>query len=75
MEQAPQTNEYEHLISDLIDVGVRYGTSLLMALLILIVGALLARWISRLVRNRLEKVERFDQTLTPILESVGSGRL
>jgi len=70
MEQAPQTNEYEHLISDLIDVGVRYGTSLLMAILILIVGALLARWISRLVRNRLEKVERFDQTLTPILAQI-----
>ena len=70
MEQVPSSNEYQRLISDLIDVGVQYGLSLLTAVLILIVGAVISRWVSRIVRDRLEKVDRFDQTLTPILAQI-----
>jgi len=70
MDQIPKSNEYEQLISDLIDVGVQYGLAVITAIAVLIAGLIISRWLSRMLRRRLENIEGFDQTLPPILAQI-----
>ena len=70
METTPNLDEYGAIAAELIDLGVRYGLSLISAVAVLIIGSLLARWLSRGMRARLEGIDKFDQTLTPILAQV-----
>ena len=70
MDQIPNSEEYERLISDLIDVGVQYGLAFITAVIVLIAGVYIARWLSRMLRRRLEQIEGLDKTLPPILEQI-----
>jgi len=70
METTPNLDEYGAIAAELIDLGVQYGLSLISAVAVLIIGSLLARWLSRGLRARLEGIDKFDQTLTPILTQV-----
>ena len=49
------------------EVVVPYGFNILGAIVILIIGWLIASWASKRVRKACEKSERIDKTLTPIL--------
>jgi small conductance mechanosensitive channel len=52
---AGASDHVQHLIDTLEDMGAKYGLKILVALLILIVGMIVARWISGLVQRSLEK--------------------
>ncbi|TVQ71987.1 MAG: mechanosensitive ion channel family protein [Balneolaceae bacterium] len=49
------------------EVIVPYGLNIVGAIVILIIGWLIASWASKRVRKACEKSERIDKTLTPIL--------
>ncbi|GAB4235368.1 MAG: mechanosensitive ion channel [Methyloligellaceae bacterium] len=62
--------QYGTLAAELVDIGIQYGLSLLSAVAILVAGFVLAGWISRTLRRRLETIKRFDHTLIPILAQI-----
>ncbi|RMF00934.1 MAG: mechanosensitive ion channel family protein [Alphaproteobacteria bacterium] len=62
--------QYGTLATELVDIGIQYGLSLLSAVAILVAGFVLAGWISRTLRRRLETIKRFDHTLIPILAQI-----
>ena len=47
--------------------AVAYGTRLIMALIILVVGLIVAGWLGRSVMNFTRKSNRVDPTLAPLL--------
>ena len=70
MEMTPSLQQYSTIMSELIDLGVQYGLSLITAVAVLIMGSLMAKWLSRGIRARLEGIDNFDHTLTPILAQI-----
>ncbi len=54
----------------LLEAGVSYGLSLATAIALLIAGITVSGWASRAVRRKLEAIEKFDQTLVPILAQI-----
>jgi len=70
METLSNLDHYNAIMTELIDLGVQYGLSIFTAILVLVIGSVLARWMSRGLKLRLETVDRFDQTLTPILAQI-----
>lgn len=70
MDQSAKVDEYKAVATELIDLGVEYGLSLVSAVAILIAGFILAGWVSRAIRSRLDKIKRFDKTLIPILSQI-----
>jgi small conductance mechanosensitive channel len=70
MDTTQTLEQYSAVTAELIDLGVRYGLSFLSAIAVLIIGSLMAKWLSRALRRRLEGVDKFDQTLTPILAQI-----
>ena len=58
------------MIADLVDAGVSYALSLSSAIIILIVGFILAGWVARMIRRRLSSISRFDRTLIPVLAQI-----
>lgn len=62
--------ELQELYTYLITEGVDMGLSILSALLILIVGFWLAGRISKVVRNRLSKLKRLDDTVAGFVSSL-----
>ena len=70
MNQLAKVDEYRAVVVNVLDLGVEYGLNLFSAVAILIAGFLLAGWASKMVRRRLEKISRFDQTLIPILAQI-----
>jgi len=57
----------ENIDQIIAEVVVPYGLNILGAVVILIIGWLIASWASKRVRKACEKSERIDKTLTPIL--------
>lgn len=57
----------ENIDQIIAEVVVPYGLDILGAVVILIIGWLIASWASKRVRKACEKSERIDKTLTPIL--------
>ena len=70
MEATANLKQYNAIMSELIDLGVQYGLNLISAIAVLVIGFLLARWLSAGLRARLETIDRFDQTLTPIFAQI-----
>ncbi len=70
MDTTQTLEQYSAVMAELIDLGVRHGLSFLSAVAVLIIGSLMAKWLSRAVRTRLESIDKFDQTLTPILAQI-----
>ncbi len=68
MEQ--QQEKTESFLNQAIDGAVDYGLDMLGALVILIVGALLAGWARRSVLRVLNRVPRVDETLKPVIASI-----
>lgn len=58
------------LTGQLIDAGVDFSINLLSAILLLAAGSFIAGYAGRAVRARLEKIEKFDQTLIPVLSQI-----
>ncbi len=57
----------ENIEEIIAEVVVPYGLNIVGAIVILIIGWLIAGWAGRRVRKSCEKSERIDKTLTPIL--------
>ncbi len=67
MDQLATVDKYKAVATELVDLGINFGFSLLTAIAILVVGFIIAGWASRTARARLENLKRFDTTLIPIL--------
>ncbi len=59
--------QIEAVASSWAQTGLPYILSLTTAIILLIAGFMAARFVSRLVKYRLEKVEKVDKTLIPVL--------
>lgn len=70
MENLANAEEYKAAAAEFVDLGVQYGLNLLAAILILIAGFVIAGWLSRSIRRRLEAIKRFDKTLIPVLSQI-----
>jgi small conductance mechanosensitive channel len=70
MNDLAKVDEYKAVAVELVDLGLDYGLSLVSAILILIIGFILAGWVSRTIRGRLQRIKRFDKTLIPILAQI-----
>lgn len=62
--------QYKAVATEFVNLGVAYSLSLLSAIVILIVGYVLAGWVSRAIRLRLLRIKRFDRTLIPVLSQI-----
>lgn len=62
--------EYKAVAAEFVNLGVEYGLSLVSAIFILIAGYVLAGWVSRAIRARLQRIKRFDRTLIPVLSQI-----
>lgn len=70
MNDLAKVDEYKAVAAEFVDLGLEYGLSLVSAILILIAGYVLAGWVSRTIRHRLERIKRFDKTLIPVLSQI-----
>jgi small conductance mechanosensitive channel len=70
MNYLAKVDEYKAIAAELVNLGVEYGLSLISAIIILIAGYVLAGWVSRAIRNKLQRIKRFDKTLTPVLSQI-----
>lgn len=59
--------EYQKMISNVLPFLTQYALQIIGALVILIVGWVIANWLGKRVRKILEKSSRVDATLVPIL--------
>lgn len=69
--EQPKLEQAASIAADLMEAGVTYGLNLLTAILLLIGGYLLSRFVGSLIRNRLAAMGRFDTTLVPVLAQIG----
>ncbi len=70
MNSLAKVDEYKVIAAELVNLGVEYGLSLVSAIIILIAGYVLAGWVSRAIRNKLQRIKRFDKTLIPVLSQI-----
>ena len=70
MNYLAKVDEYKAIAAELVNLGVEYGFSLISAIIILIAGYVLAGWVSRAIRNKLQRIKRFDKTLIPVLSQI-----
>jgi small conductance mechanosensitive channel len=70
MDQMQKVDEYKAVASEFADLGLEYGVSLVSAIAILIIGFMIAGWVSRTVKQRLDRIKKFDKTLIPILSQI-----
>jgi small conductance mechanosensitive channel len=70
MNDLAKVEEYKAVAAQFVDLGLVYGLSLLSAIVILIAGYVLAGWVSRAIRNKLQRIKRFDKTLVPVLSQI-----
>jgi small conductance mechanosensitive channel len=63
-------NESMRMIGELTDVGAQYALDLLGAILLIIFGWILAGWAQRILRRALDRIDRLDPTLRPLIASV-----
>ena len=70
MNDLAKVDEYKAMAAEFAGIGMGYGLSLVTAITILIAGVILAGWVSRAIRHRLEAVRRFDKTLIPVLAQI-----
>lgn len=56
--------------SQLIEMGIAYGTQILAAVITLIVGFMIAKWSSKLVYKALKRIPHFDEMLARFLQSM-----
>ena len=62
-----QTRE---LIENVIAVGVEYGIDIVGAIVLLVVGWIVAGWIRRVIRRTLDRVPALDETLKPFIANL-----
>lgn len=62
-------NESMRMVGELIDVGAQYAVDVLGAILLIIFGWVLAGWVHRALRRALDRIERLDPTLRPLIAS------
>lgn len=70
MDKVVDTAQLTTLMNELIGQLTQFGLSALAAIAILIAGYIIAKRGASMVRERLGRLEKFDQTLTPILAQV-----
>lgn len=61
---------YTKAASEMFTSGLDYTLSLATAIALLIAGFIIAGWVSRTIRRRLEAIDKFDRTLIPILSQI-----
>lgn len=67
---AQSAETYKALMVEFADIGLEYGLNLVTAITILIAGFVIAGWVSRMVRRRLEGLRRFDNALIPVVTQI-----
>ncbi len=70
MKEIENLEDYKTFASELFKFGFEHTVTIFSAIAILIVGFIIASWVSRIIRNRLEKLKRFDKTLIPVLSQI-----
>ena len=70
MNKLDKVEEYKGVASDLLGFGYDHMVNIASALAILVAGFILAGWIARIVRRRLEGVKRFDKALIPVVAQI-----
>lgn len=70
MELNKSTSEWQALIGDMGQTLLGMGLSVVTALLLLIAGFIVAGWVSRIIRRHLSGIDKFDQTMTPVLAQI-----
>ena len=70
MNQPEKVEDYKALASEFMQFGFEHTVNIFSALAILVAGFILAGWLARLVRRRLEKLKRFDNTLVPVVAQI-----
>lgn len=61
---------YTQAASEMFSSGLDYTLSLATAIALLIAGFIIAGWVSRTIRRRLQSIDKFDRTLIPILSQI-----
>lgn len=70
LEKLAANGEYSAIVTELINLGIKYGLDLVLAVVILIAGFILAGWTARATRRRLEALRRFDGTMIPVISQI-----
>ena len=70
MNKLDKVEEYKGVAADLLQFGYEHTVNIMSALAILLAGFIIAGWVARLVRRRLEGVKRFDKALIPVVAQI-----
>jgi len=70
LETITNSDRIAALVSQLIQQGTEFAFSLVSAVIILIAGYIVAGWATRKIEARLQRAEKFDATLVPIIGQV-----
>ena len=63
-------NQTRELIENVIAIGVEYGVDIAGAIVLLVVGWIVAGWIRRVIRRTLDSVPVLDETLKPLIANL-----
>ena len=63
-------NQTRELIENVIAIGVEYGVDIAGAIVLLVVGWIVAGWIRRVIRRTLDSVSVLDETLKPFIANL-----
>ncbi len=63
-------NQTRELIENVIAIGVEYGVDIVGAIVLLVVGWIVAGWIRRVIRRTLDRVPALDETLKPLIANL-----
>ena len=63
-------NQTRELIENVIAIGVEYGVDIAGAIVLLVVGWIVAGWIRRVIRRTLDSVPVLDETLQPFIANL-----
>ena len=70
MNKLDKVEEYKGVAAELLQFGYDHTVNIFSALAILVAGFIIAGWIARIVRRRLENVKRFDKALIPVVAQI-----
>lgn len=70
MQDIEKLEDYRTLASDLLKFGLEHTANIFSALALLIAGFIIAGWIARLVRRRLDGLKKFDKALVPVIAQI-----
>ena len=70
MNEIEKLEDYRTLASDLLKFGIDHTVNVFSALAILVAGFIIAGWVARIVRRRLDDLKKFDKALVPVIGQI-----